>query len=344
MIAWAAGVAEARGAIAHSIDASIQRHSQRDGPGPVKVTGISKPPKKPREWKEKIYVNFNRMGAIFATGGGKGNLAIWSSKETETALTKEAAAFIAAELFGKDIAFGDLVALVDAYKTSAYKTSADKNAVRPRFRERGYFDLTPRMGDEGGDRVRYTHLRHRKKEDHMIDRPCILYIDHREDAQMIAALEGIPNLSVIVAQLETGDFHARWGEAPDEQLVIERKTADDFEKSIGDRRIVDQVTRMCAKIDEGTPCYLLQQGNPFARSKPVDSIYAKNAVVTNSKKSNTYVGLAVRGIRTVHVETWEMAAKAIHDLILYSMKPSLLGGRPTPATLEDPPAECDTAK
>lgn len=340
VVEWATRRSTAMGAVAHSIDESIDAHSVRDGPGAPCVIGITLSPKPHAKTRDRIYVNFKRMGSIYATGGGKGNVAIWNSDTEKTRLTKEAASFIADQIFGADIGYGDLIALTEAHRVNPDKTTA--GGTLPRFQEKCFLDYSPRLGERDGGK-RLTILRRNKESDTMFKAPCVLYVDDREDRRIIDALHGIENLEVVVARLEVGDYHARWGNDANRQVIIERKTADDFEKSIRDHRLAEQILRMEGKMEEGTPCYLLQQGNPYAWSTiRVDTRGAMPEVaVTSGKKVATFVGMGVTGIRMVPVETWQAAAKAIRDIVLYSMDRDLLRSMLNPRkTLEGEEGRC----
>jgi hypothetical protein len=331
VLEWATRQSETMGAIARSIDESIMHHSVRDGPGAPAVIAMTLSPKPHGKTRDRIYVNFKRMGSIYAVGGGKGNRAIWNSDTAKTRLTKDAAEFLAEQIFGPRIGYGDLMAMTEAHRLNPDKSPG--GGTLPAFRERGYMDYSPRIGEDSGG-ARLTILRRKREAETMFKTPCILYVDDREDRRIIDALHGIENLEVVVARLEVGDFHARWGVEPEKQVIIERKTADDFEKSIRDQRLAEQILRMERKIQEGTPCYLLQQGNPYAWSTiRVDSAgRVPEVAVTSGKKVATFVGLAVTDIRVVPVETWQTAAKAIRDIVLYSMDRDLLRGMLNPRT------------
>lgn len=343
VLEWASRNAQLRGEIARSIDASQAAHSVRDGEGAPHVTSIRLMKKDNYSPRDRVRITFGRMGWIQAVAGGPGNrFAAWQSATVRTHLTKDAACFIAEQIFGRNILWGDLLAI-----TRRHHDNPDKNPLTsetlPRFKPRGYFSYPRRRN--GDVEARYVDLRQGKIEEGPMnpDRKCILYIDHREDKKIVDALQGIENLNVVVATLEVGDFHAQWGESPQEQMVIERKTGPDFQATIVYRDLQGQVARMAELARKGTRCYLLQQGDAYdvPPTQVDDRGKTIGQSITSAKKAHSYAAMSAMGIGVVPVSSWQDAAKAILDLVCYSMTPSLLPWLDDPKTdAEENSAEC----
>lgn len=324
---WAEKHASKRADIVRSIDASQAANSVRDGEGAPRVNSIRLLPKDSYSPRDRVRITFARLGWIQAVAGGPGRKhAAWQSYTPKTHLTKDAAAFIAEQIFGRDILWGDLLAL-----TRRHHENHDKNPLTsetlPRFKTRSYLDYGRRMRDKGTE-ARYTALRQGRIEEGPMhpEKPCILYVDQREDKRIVDALQGIENLHVVVVTLETGDFHACWGEEPSQQLYIERKTGPDFQATIIYRDLQSQVARLAELARKGARSYLLQQGDAYD-VPPTQVDYRGETIgqtVSSSKKAHSYAAMSAMGIGVVPVANWQDAAKAILDLVCYTMTPSLL--------------------
>lgn len=336
VLAWGMRLAVLRGEIASSIDASQEMNSVRDGIGPAYVTNIRHVPKDRPDRQDCVFVNFARMGWIRAVAGGKGNLhCVWNSQTQKTGLTKNAAGFIAEQIFGRDILWGDLLALARKHHENPEKR-VETSLTLPRFKRHSYLDYERRTGERVAE-ARFTALRQGRIEEGPLhpQRQCMLYIDHREDKRIIEALQGVENLNVAVVTLETGDYHAQWGSSPHEQILIERKTGPDFQATIVHRDLGSQIRRMAQIAAEGTRCFLLQQGDAYDvpptqvdhRGRQMDQS------VPSQKKVHSYAAMTAMGINVVPVGSWQDAAKGILDLICYSMTPSLLPWLGDPKTV-----------
>lgn len=93
---------------------------------------------------------------------------------------------------------------------------------------------------------------------HPLPSPVVLHVDHREPASIITALRRVPNLDVVRTELPVGDYVVQG------RIVIERKSADDFDASIGDgaARLMGQAEAMAAT---GLHRILLVEGGPYAK-------------------------------------------------------------------------------
>lgn len=338
VLEWGERLSALRDEIARSIDASQEKFSIRDGRGPACVTGFRYEPKTRPNQRDRVRITFARMGAIQAVAGGPGNrYAAWQSHTESTLLTKDAAAFIAEQLFGRRMLWGDLLALAKKHQENPDKNPRTSETL-PAFRRHSYLDYRARTG-EREEGSRYTDLRRGKVEEGPMkpDRRCMLYVDHREDKRIVEALQGVENLHVAVVTLECGDFHAQWGEGPEDQIVIERKTGDDFQATIVHRDLAAQISRMAALARKGTRCFLLQQGDAYdvgptqvdGRGQPI------GVHVSNQRKAHSYAAMTLMGVHVVPVGTWQDAAKTILDLICYSMTPALLPWDADPRTAGD---------
>ena len=346
VLEWGGRLSSQREAIVRSIDASQERFSVRDGPGPAFVTGFRYEPKTRPNQRDRVRLTFSRLGTIQAVAGGPGNrYAAWQSHTDTTLLTKDAAAFVAEQVFGRHVLWGDLLSLAKSHQDDPDKNPRTSRTL-PCIRRHSYLDYRARTGEDR-DGCRYTDLRNGRMEEGPVnpERKCMLYVDHREDKRIVDALQGIENLHVVVATLDVGDFHAQWGEAPEEQIVIERKTGADFQATIVHRDLAGQVRRMSELAARGTGCFLLQQGDAYdVPPTQVDRHgRAVGVHVPSQRKVNSYAGMSVLGIRVVPVGTWQDAAKAILDLVCYSMTPSLLLGAGDPKTgdQESPAGTCE---
>lgn len=338
---WSERHARRRGDIVRSIDASQMQYSRRDGAGPPRVMSITMLEKDSTFPRDRIRINFQRMGWIQAVAGGPGNkYAAWQSHTARTGLTKDAAAFVAEQIFGRDVRWGDLIDL-----TRKHATDPDRNPLTsptlPRFRSRSYLDYEPRMGEnQGSIRCRSIRDEADAHADRRPGRPCILYADHREDKRIVDALQGIPWLHVVPVTLETGDFVAQWGPAPSEMLVFERKTAADFDATILDRDLESQLSRLEALSRQGARCFLIQQGDPFGggplRVGPGGAPSPRT--VPGPIKVDLYAEMAVRGIRVVPVPTWQMCARAIATAVFRALP---LDEAALPPAWDDPKTPVD---
>lgn len=324
---WADSHAARRAEIVRSIDQSQEMNSVRDGVGAPHVTSLSLKPKDNYSHRDRVRITFGRMGWIQAVAGGPGNrFAAWQSDTKKTGLSKDAAAFVAEQIFGRSIGWGDLLALTKKHNENPDKNPATSETL-PRFKRHSYLDYARRMRESAAE-PRYTALRKGDIEEGPMNpqRKCVLYIDHREDKRIIDALQGIENLNVAVVTLEVGDFMAEWGAGPEERLVIERKTGPDFQATIVYRDLERQIARMAELVRNGTRGYLLQQGDAY--NVPPTQIDQQGKVigqvVSSSKKTHSYAAMSAMGIGVVPVNSWQDAAKAILDLVCYTMTPSLL--------------------
>lgn len=93
---------------------------------------------------------------------------------------------------------------------------------------------------------------------HPLPQPVLLHVDHREPSSIITALRRVPNLDVVRTELPVGDY------VVEGRIVIERKSADDFDASIGDgaARLMGQAEAMAAT---GLHRILLVEGGPYAK-------------------------------------------------------------------------------
>lgn len=93
---------------------------------------------------------------------------------------------------------------------------------------------------------------------HPLPSPVVLHVDHREPASIITALRRVPNLDVVRTELPVGDYVVQG------RIIIERKSADDFDASIGDgaTRLMGQAEAMAAT---GLHRILLVEGGPYAK-------------------------------------------------------------------------------
>lgn len=319
VLAWAEKTARCRGDIVRSIDASQAEHSRRDGAGPPRVMGIVMHEKDASFPRDRIRLSFGRMGWIQAVAGGPGNrYASWQSYTQRTGLTKDAAGFIAEQIFGRDVMWGDLIDIARKHAANPDRNPATSQTL-PRFRPRSYFDYEPRMGEENvGTRCRAL----RDEADASVERrpgkPCILYADHREDKRIVDALQGIPWLHVVPVTLETGDFIAQWGPDPTQRLVFERKTAADFEATILQRDLGSQIDRMAEMARQGSGCFLIQQGDPYATGPQRLDAQGRVAArsIPSTVKVDLYADMAARGVRPIPVPTWQTTARAILSTII----------------------------
>lgn len=93
---------------------------------------------------------------------------------------------------------------------------------------------------------------------HPLPEPVRLLVDHREPQSIITALRRVPNLEVVRTELAVGDY------VVEGRIVIERKSADDFDASIGDgaARLMGQAEAMAGT---GLHRILLIEGGPYAK-------------------------------------------------------------------------------
>jgi len=82
----------------------------------------------------------------------------------------------------------------------------------------------------------------------------IVYADTREDSAVISAIEE-QGCKVVIKQLDVGDY------VVSDRAVVERKTRDDFESSIIDGRLFDQVSRITQAYER--VIYIIE-GSAFA--------------------------------------------------------------------------------
>jgi len=341
LLQWACATSERRSEIVRSIDASQEMHGKRDDsrgtPASARVTGMKILEKDEYSPRMRIRIYFSRMGWIQAVAGGPGNRhAAWQSKTEKTGLTKDAAAFIAEQIFGRDVSWGDLIDMARKHAANPDK-NPQTSATLPGFRRRSYFDYERRPTDIA-ESVRCRTLR---DDSDASDRwrpgsPCVLYVDHREDKRIVDALQGIAGLYVVPVTLETGDFVAQWGPAAEHMAVFERKTGPDFQATILDRDLDAQMLRMQKMAEKGARCFLIQQGDAYdVPPTPVDG--AGNVIgrrVSSREKSERYVDMALRGVLVVPVDTWQLAAAAMLDAICSLVPRSMAAALPLPA--DDP--------
>ena len=82
----------------------------------------------------------------------------------------------------------------------------------------------------------------------------VIYVDTREQASgIVLKLKNLEDVSLQVKQLEVGDFILS------DNVVVERKTVEDFLSSITDGRLFNQLTSMASNYD--APLLILE-GNP----------------------------------------------------------------------------------
>lgn len=323
VIEWADRRAKRDHAIAKTLDAAYRAGLRAAAATrrlePIRITSMREFTPSGRQMR--IYVNFNRLPTIYAIAGGPGKkTAIWRTDEATSGINNDVASVLATELFPTGIEWGDLIALV-----RTYGQAADKSQVLPAFRSNGRLDEASRRGEKEDMRLRYDHIRESDRARTIIPATCVLYVDHRDDGPIIEAVTGLTNLAVARVQLETGDFHARWGDLPGQQLYIERKTAPDFVNSIGDGRLESQIERLSALQAQGIPVYLLQQGDVFdreptqvdSRGRPIMTNITPRAIAAMTAR------IALARIPTAHANNWQNAAETIIRLIKGEMERSL---------------------
>lgn len=86
-----------------------------------------------------------------------------------------------------------------------------------------------------------------------------IQVDHREPRQIVEILEKVPNLTVTVSHLAVGDFIIS---ADGRVVIVERKTALDFQVSVTDGRLFDEVGRI-GLIPEEVIGVVILEGDPY---------------------------------------------------------------------------------
>lgn len=112
-----------------------------------------------------------------------------------------------------------------------------------------------------------------QKLDHMYhaDRRLKIVADHREEPSGIPGLLLQRGMDVQVVQLKTGDY------VINEEIIIERKSADDFIQSLVSQRLFTQCSKLAKSILRP---FLLLEGNPFQTAHQIDRQAVKGALLS----------------------------------------------------------------
>jgi len=329
MLEWIARRSERDRMVQASIDRSYNAAPNADGMRePLRVTGLTEVVQKMRNSRMRIRIGFNHLPPIYAIAGGVRNGYVLCSGDGKSPLTPEAAQLVFAQLLGPRYRWGDLIALLKKHSAAKH----DPQHI-PQFLPRGRFDERPRMGEKE-PRMRYDLIRKADEAQPLLPLPCVLSVDHREDENIVDAMRGIANLAVATVQLGTGDFHARWGEAPHEQVYIERKTGPDFAASVSTGRMDNQLERLHRMRMEGIPTYILTQGNIF--DVPPTAVDGSGKQLGRQVGPRTVmaatVDIAAHDVPTIQSQTWQHAAEAVVRLIKRRMELGLCQGGGHPRT------------
>jgi len=95
--------------------------------------------------------------------------------------------------------------------------------------------------------------------------------DHREMPSGIPDLLMEHGISVSVEQLKTGDYTVN------NEIIIERKSAEDFVQSLLSGRLFGQCERLCKS---GMRPYILLEGNPCLTEHQIDNRAVKGALIS----------------------------------------------------------------
>lgn len=146
---------------------------------------------------------------------------------------------------------------------------------------------------------------------HPIPEPVRLMVDHREPPAMITALRRVTNLEVVRTELAVGDY------VVEGRMIIERKSASDFDASIGDgaTRLIAQAEAMAGT---GLHRILLVEGGPYAR---------RHYVLNRLASTLSYL----QNIHGIHV-TPTMNMRHSAYMIVQSVKHHLFGMFSSPRT------------
>ncbi|MBU0677162.1 MAG: nuclease [Verrucomicrobia bacterium] len=104
--------------------------------------------------------------------------------------------------------------------------------------------------------------------------PITVFADDRESrADVIAALERMPEIDLKIARLQTGDYRVDGG------VIFERKTARDFAASVADGRLFTQARRLVRCSDQPV---LIIEGSPFLTPCGVSREALQGAIISTS--------------------------------------------------------------
>lgn len=95
--------------------------------------------------------------------------------------------------------------------------------------------------------------------------------DHRETPSGIPDLLSENGMSVTFAQLKAGDY------CINDEIIIERKSADDFIQSLISGRLFVQCEKLCKT---GMRPYILLEGNPYQTAHQIDKRAIKGALIS----------------------------------------------------------------
>ncbi len=95
--------------------------------------------------------------------------------------------------------------------------------------------------------------------------------DHRETPSGIPGLLSENGISVTFAQLKAGDYSIN------NEIIIERKSAEDFIQSLISGRLFAQCEKLCKT---GMRPYILLEGNPYQTAHQVDKRAIKGALIS----------------------------------------------------------------
>lgn len=97
-------------------------------------------------------------------------------------------------------------------------------------------------------------------------------VDYREDPSGIPAILKLQkNVEISLTTLKFGDY------SMNEQLIIERKSAEDFVQSLVSNRLFAQCANL---VKSGFPSFLLLEGNPYKTRHPINRMAIKGALLS----------------------------------------------------------------
>jgi ERCC4-type nuclease len=144
-----------------------------------------------------------------------------------------------------------------------------------------------------------------------------IVVDHREPAAIVALLKQAPNTRVTVESLAVGDYRVG-------SVIIERKTAHDFEVSVQDGRLFDEATRINHEHAVGI---VIVEGDVFGQRQSLLIQSVTGALTCLSKVQSMSVWQTVDYVHTAY-SLIKIAQHSLfglgYDLPLHRSKPKAL--------------------